>query len=150
MNQCVEDLISKGQIEAVPFSENRVASELAMAKQHLVTSRMAFEKDPAGSFQLSYDAARKALQAVLANQGLRVKQPPYGNHYTFVLITRCGLVDQEIWQPLNWLRSQRNTFQYDVTSPEVSVHEDARQAIGHVSRMLLKASQLIERAANPS
>jgi len=47
-----------------------------MAKQHLVTFRMAFEKDPVGSFQLSYDAARKALQAVLANQGLRVKQSP--------------------------------------------------------------------------
>ena len=144
MNSGIQELIAKGQVEEVPTDQIRASTTLAMAELHLLSAQKALQTDPVGSFQLAYDSARKALQAVLASQGLRVKQPPYGNHYTFVLVSRCGLVDSEIWRPLNWLREQRNEFQYEVSEPEVGADEDARQAIMHVTRMLVDAQRVIE------
>lgn len=140
----IQGLIADGQVEEVPIDQVRVSSDLAMAQQHLLTAQSAVQTDPVGSFQLAYDSARKALQAVLASQGLRVKHPPHGNHYTFVLVSRSDLVDSEIWRPLNWLREQRNEFQYEASKPDLGADEDARQAIAHVTKMLLNAKEVIE------
>ena len=146
----IQELIAKGQVEEVPIDQVRVSRDLTMAQQHLLTAQKVVETDPVGSFQLAYDSARKALQAVLASHGLRVKQPPHGNHYTFVLVSRSHLVDPEIWRSLNWLREQRNEFQYEASKPDLSANEDARQAIAHVTKMLLDAGEVIQKAESCS
>ena len=54
-------------------TQGRMLAELYIehAKLHLAASRQTVEIDATGSFQLAYDASRKALAAVLENQGLR-------------------------------------------------------------------------------
>jgi hypothetical protein len=41
------------------------------AERHLASARTVADDDPAGSYQLAHDAARKACAALLAAQGLR-------------------------------------------------------------------------------
>lgn len=41
------------------------------AERHLASAARLVTEDPAGAFALTYDASRKALTAVLANQGPR-------------------------------------------------------------------------------
>lgn len=69
----VDDMLRAGQLERVPPSREHAERLLAQARAHLhlATSGDAPEIDPVGAYQLVYDASRKALAAILENQGLR-------------------------------------------------------------------------------
>jgi hypothetical protein len=87
---------------------------------------------------------RKALQAVLFTKGLRVRRPPRGNHYTYVLVSRTDLVDQEAWRPLNWMRELRNETEYWEPDSVAAKYEDVIQALAFVSKMLDDATNRLE------
>src|SRR6266511_3373278 len=67
----LDSMINRGELERVPASREQADLLLAQAHQHVSSARAIAESDPAGAYQLLYDAARKALAAVLENQGLR-------------------------------------------------------------------------------
>lgn len=67
----VDAMLTTGELERVPPSAEHAAELLTQAHKHLASAGHIAEDDPAGAFQLTYDAARKALWAVLENQGLR-------------------------------------------------------------------------------
>ncbi|GAA0375947.1 hypothetical protein Acor_73140 [Acrocarpospora corrugata] len=69
--QAIDGMIGRGEVERVPASRSQADSLLDQVNRHLATVRLAKESDPVGAYQLLYDAARKALCAVLENQGLR-------------------------------------------------------------------------------
>lgn len=140
----LDELVETGQLQEVVFDGERVESELRQASLHFQTAQNALSTDPSGAFQLLYDSARKALQSLLASRGLRVRRPPRGNHYTFVLVSRTALVDIEIWRPLNWMRELRNNTEYlDSETPSAGV-EDCIQASEHVERMLQDATERVK------
>jgi hypothetical protein len=140
----LKQLLAEDRIEEVVVEKKVPRLELDVAFRHHKTAQLAADSDPEGAFQLLYDSARKALQAVLFTHGLRVRRPPRGNHYTYVLIARTDLVDQEVWQPLNWMRELRNETEYWEPDGAVAKYEDVMQALGHVARMLEDAANRLE------
>jgi hypothetical protein len=144
MRPTIEQLIAEDKLEHVQIDSSVPERELAAAWRHHKTAKLAAEEDPEGAFQLLYDSARKALQAVLFTKGLRVRKPPRGNHFTYVLVTRTDLVDDEVWAPFNWMRELRNTTEYWEPGKVAAGSIDVLQALGHVSRMLNDAQIQIE------
>ena len=136
MNADIEDLLRAGQLEKVEIGLIEAELDLRAATQHLASARQIYLTDPLGSFQLAYDSARKCLQGLLALEGIRVRKPPRGSPYTFVLVSRSAIVDQEAWRPLNWMRELRNSSEYLDRSSSPASLEDALQALEIVSGML--------------
>lgn len=67
----IEAQLASGELEVVTASDELGQRLLVEATAHLVSARTISESDPAGAYQLAYDAARKACSALLAVQGLR-------------------------------------------------------------------------------
>ena len=65
-----------------------------------------------------------------------LENPQGGSPYTFVLVSRSAIVDQEAWRPLNWMRELRNISEYLDRSSSPASLEDALQALEIVRRML--------------
>ena len=69
-----EHLLARGRLQAIPVDAARVARLLDDSQRHLATAAAAVDSgDLAGAYQLGYDSARKALTALLALDGLRLK-----------------------------------------------------------------------------
>src|SRR5690242_3399261 len=66
----VDGMIARGEVERVPPSRDHADRLLRQAYQHLDSADAIAATDPAGAYQLLYDAARKALAGVLENEGL--------------------------------------------------------------------------------
>lgn len=64
-------MLGARELERVTPSAEHAAKLIAQARRHAESAERIAEHDPAGAFQLLYDAARKALVAILENQGLR-------------------------------------------------------------------------------
>lgn len=67
----VEALLAAGDLERVAASADNADRLLAEADRHPRSSQLLGRYDPAGAFDLLYAAARKAMAAALAAQGLR-------------------------------------------------------------------------------
>jgi len=74
----VERLLAAGHIERIQGGQADGDSWLERARRSLEAARVLAESAPDSSVVLSYDAARQACVAVLAQQGLR---PTAGGHY---------------------------------------------------------------------
>jgi hypothetical protein len=72
----IERLIADGELERVGPSDEVAARLVADATAHIALASKGIEDDPAGTLQLSYDAARKSSAALLAIQGLRRNRAP--------------------------------------------------------------------------
>ncbi len=150
MEPAIQQLLKEDQLEHVIVDTQRPHLELEVAHRHYKTAQKIAVEDPEAAFTVLYDSARKALQAVLFSHGLRVRRPPRGNHYTYVLVSRTDLVDQVVWRPLNWMRELRNETEYWEPDSVAAKYEDVVQALVHVSKMLDDASnRLSTPQANP-
>src|SRR5690348_5148472 len=67
----IDGMLARHELERVPASRPHADLLLTQADSHLRSASAVAETDPTGAFQLLYDAARRALNAVLENQGLR-------------------------------------------------------------------------------
>ncbi|MGW0759532.1 hypothetical protein ACWD1Y_24170 [Streptomyces sp. NPDC002814] len=67
----IDALLGSGRLERVPASRQAAEAELVRARVHVGSARQLAARDPEGAYTLAYDAARRALAAVLQNQGLR-------------------------------------------------------------------------------
>lgn len=112
--EAIQDMIKNGQLERVPPSRDHAEKLLAqaMAHLHLATSGDAPNIDPVGAYQLVYDAARKALAAILENQGLRATSR--GGHIA-VLDALKAQLDPPMGtalRPFDRMRRMRNEAEY--------------------------------------
>ena len=146
MEEKLAELVSSGEIDLVSFDPNRPQTELSAAFKHYDTAQRAIETDPEGAFILLYESARRALQAILATDSLRVRRPPHGNHFSFVKVGRLGFVNPEIWKPFDWMRNLRNQTAYLDQEKLPASEADARQALVHVAKMLEEAQSRVTKA----
>ncbi len=126
----VDQLITDGRLQQVTASRELAEVMIVRARTHLRTASDALDSDPTGAFQMAYDAARKALAAILANQGLRATTAP-GAHA--VLLETClAQLDPPMGRTLkhfDWMRRTRNNAEYPtLDSPEIS-RDDVADAI---------------------
>lgn len=75
----VEALLAAGVLQKLTGAAANGERLLKKATVTLTTARSDIETDPASAFVLAYDAARQALTALLAHQGLR--PTTRGGHY---------------------------------------------------------------------
>jgi hypothetical protein len=120
----LEGMLDRGEIERVVASRPQAEELLGQAGKHVATARLAMESDPIGAYQLLYDAARKALCAVLENQGLRATSR--GGHIAVYEAVRAQL-DPPLGQSLrsfDRMRRRRNEAEYPrVGSPRFSADD---------------------------
>lgn len=67
----VRRLLANREVEQVPPDRDLADLLIGDARRHLVSAAQVADDDPAGAFQMAYDAARKACSALLAAQRLR-------------------------------------------------------------------------------
>ncbi|WP_405012219.1 hypothetical protein [Kitasatospora sp. NBC_01539] len=144
----VDDLIQRREVERVPASAEHAQAELAQARQHLASAKLLLDVDPVGAYSLAYDAARKALAAVLMNQGLRATSR--GGHVAVYETVKAQLDPPlgGVLRPFSRMRIRRNESEYRsaeapaITPDEVNgdlpkaqaIIDLAEKAMPHMSR----------------
>ena len=120
----IERMLADGELQQVPASREQADRLLAQARVHVNSAAKVCDDDPAGGYALTYDAARKALTAILENQGLRPTSR--GGHLAVIEAVRAQL-DPPLTRQLrrfNRMRSRRNDAEYPpVDAPELTADD---------------------------
>jgi len=102
------------------------------ARRHLASARvLAGTADVSLAFVAAYDAARKALSAILAVQGVRAKGGEGGHAVLLDAVRPQFPSDRQVLQRFDWMRTVRNNTEYpDFATPSTSPEDvaDARAA----------------------
>ncbi len=132
-HQLVENL-EPGQWEVVESGLISAVADLEVAKAHLKSASIVVDADPIGSFQLTYDAARKGIQALLLAVGVRITAG--GGHYAFVRVAESSAFRSPSFREFREMRIHRNQVEYP--SPEVAPLPPAfvLEALRHASSMI--------------
>ncbi|MGH3501399.1 MAG: HEPN domain-containing protein [Nocardioidaceae bacterium] len=125
--ETVKLFLRDGTLQEVPPNRDQADRLLETAHAHLRSAAAIAEDDPDGAYAMCYDAARKALTAVLANQGLRPRSGA-GAHAKLIDTVMAQLDPPlgSIIKPVDRMRIRRNRVEYPsdevapVDSTEVS------------------------------
>jgi HEPN domain len=142
--ETVTAMLRDGQLERVPPSREHADALLDQAQRHLKTAELAADDDPVGSYQLTYDAARKALAAILENQGLRATSR--GGHIA-VLEAVTAQLDPPlgaVLRPFDRMRRRRNDAEYPRNSVQSFTPQDARRDKAKATEILTLAHGVID------
>lgn len=131
--EAIERMLRAGELEQVPASREQADLRVGQARNHLASGRLIAETDPEGGYAMVYDAARKALAAILANEGLRATS--VRGHHRAVYEAVQAQLDPPLGaqlRPFNRMRSRRGNAEYPTRdAPALSatdVIEDAMKA----------------------
>jgi hypothetical protein len=139
----IDALLDRRDLERVPASAEHAAELIGEARKHVASARRVVDDDPAGAFQLLYDAARKALSAVLANQGLRATSR--GGHIA-VLEAVSAQLDPPmgtVLRPFDRLRRQRTNVEYSRKDTPRLTADDVIRDVPKIEDMLDLAARVI-------
>lgn len=135
----IDGMLSRGELEHVPPSRDHADVLLAQAHQHVKSAATLATIDPTGAYQLLYDAARKALGAVLENQGLRATSR--GGHIAVIDAVTAQLDPPlgGVLRPFDRMRRRRNDAEYPMQDrPGLTAEE--------IGRDLPKVQQIVDLA----
>lgn len=126
----LDAMLAEGRLERVPPSREQADLLIEQAEAHINSAKAIAATDPAGGYAMAYDAARKALLAVLENQGLRPTSVG-GHHVALGEAVTAQLVPPlgSTFRPFQRMRRRRNSLEYpSSTEPpltEQDVFDDA-------------------------
>lgn len=139
----VDQLLTAGRLTKIQANRELAEEYLQRAATHLQAAQAIRDIDTAGAFNLTYDAARLAMAALLINQGLRPRGD--GAHAVLleVAIVQLEPPRQEVLREFGWMRQLRNATQYpDVDRPAAAADDfnealpAARKIIDHVKTLV--------------
>jgi hypothetical protein len=141
--ETIDALIVRGSIEHVPASREAAEAELVRARTHLASARQLQETDPEGAYTLAYDSARRALAAVLQNQGLRVTSR--GGHVTVyeAVLAQLDPPLGSVLRPFNRMRARRNEVAYRSSEAPAVTSEDVTADVVKVEALIEVAEKTI-------
>ena len=125
----VRELVSAGELGQVPPDTGLARRMLADAARHLATAAAAESAgDPAGAYQLAYDALRKSAASLLEAQGLRATSR--GGHIAVqeAVTAQFGSSIRAL-RSFSRLRRARNSFEYPSTETPGPSGDDVKDAI---------------------
>jgi hypothetical protein len=140
----IEAMLSERKLERVPANRELADEYLSQAQAHLSTSSRAPGHDPVGEFHLAYDSARKAMAAILLNQGLR---PTSGGGHVVVGDAILAQLDPplgETFRPFRWMRPLRNDNEYPRPDRPTATAMDAEEGRRCAREMVAKAQELLD------
>lgn len=138
----IDRMLSAGELERVTASRD-FADELIRSAREQLASAALPQIDPATAYDALYSAARKALAAVLENQGLRATTR--GGHLAVYDAVRAQLDPPlgRIIRPFDRMRRQRHAVDYPaadaprITSANVRADIPAATAITDLAERVL-------------
>lgn len=138
-------LLRERRLQRVPASRAHAEMLLDQARGHLRTADAAADDDPVGAYQLTYNAARKALCAILENQGLR--QTSVGGHLTVVNVATAQLDPPQgaIVRSFDRMRRRRNMAEYPGNEHPMFSPDEVRKDIPHAQATIDLATNLLDR-----
>lgn len=132
-------LLQERHLEQVTADDELARRILEMAVAHLATAEREAELDPAMAYSALYDAARKALTALLQVQGLRPSRA--GGHIAVLEACRAQLDPPlgGVLRPFDRMRRVRHAGEY----PDVStaIHPDDVRADLPKARAIVDVAQ---------
>ena len=136
----VENLIAARDLQKLIGEAANGERLLAKASVTLETARSAIERDPDSAFVLAYDAARQALTAVLAHQGLRPTTK--GGHYAVEQAIRAQFGPG--FRQFGALRRRRNELEYPERPGDDATVDEAAQSVEHAHEIITAADSMLE------
>lgn len=126
------DLLRQGLIEKVAPDPTSARTRLTEAARHLEGAEMIVDVDPSGAYQLAYNAARKAIVAVMQADGVRITAQQGG--HTVAGRYAAGLSNAEVFTAFDRMRRNRNRSEYGSRSfARTEVLTDLANARGMVA-----------------
>ena len=132
----IDRMLADRRLQRVPASREHAERMLAQARRHLTSAQEICGNDPEGGYALLYDAGRKALAAVLGNQGLRPTSA--GGHLAVYEAVRAQLDPPmgAVLSPFDRMRRQRRDAEYpQVDAPRLSA-DDVREDVPKVQAII--------------
>jgi HEPN domain-containing protein len=136
----VEALVAAKDLQQLTGEAANGGRLLEKASTTLETARTAIERDPDSAFVLAYDAARQALTALLAHQGLRPTTS--GGHYAVEQAVRAQFGPG--FRQFGALRRRRNELEYPQRPGDDATHEEASEAVENAEAIIRAADGLID------
>lgn len=138
----IDDLVERRELQRVPADDEAARRMLESARTHLTSAAMIRDTDPEMALAVAYDAARKALAALLETQGLRATSQ--GGHIALrdaVLAQLDGLPGAQPLRAFDRLRRRRHTVEYLETQVDA---DEAAEAHERASEIVAFAELLVE------
>jgi len=142
----VSDLIAEGLIERVPVDLETAGIWLDAAQRHLVAAERVIDVDAEGAYSLQYDAARKALAAIMLSEGLRARAMP-GSHRAVAEFARridATSSARKHLRRFDAMRRNRNRIEYGTATIGSQVVADDLQ---HAREIVVIARQRVDRTS---
>ena len=141
----IDALVADGRVERVAANHEHALRTIEQARLDLSSARVLIDANPIGAFSLTYDAARKALTAILANQGLRPKGSKGGHAVLLdvVLAQLDPLLGNDL-REFDWMRHLRNDSACSFPERSVASKADVADALPAAARMIEIAARVIE------
>lgn len=128
-------MVANRRLERVAVNRRHAMGVIEMAERHVRTAMvLARTDDHAMAFTAAYDGARKALAAVLAIEGLRVR--PIGGAHRNAGVSAAAFVDDESLQEFDWMRQVRNATEYPAADRPTATKQDVAEAIEAASAIV--------------
>ncbi|NMO49862.1 hypothetical protein HH310_01430 [Actinoplanes sp. TBRC 11911] len=142
--EALDGMLARGELERVPASRDHADLLLSQARQHLASAAAIAQSDPAGGYQLLYDAARKALAAVLENQGVRATSR--GGHIAVREAVSAQLDPPlgGVLRPFDRLRRRRNQVEYPSSSAPVVAADEVARDVPKVEEIIDVAARVLD------
>ncbi len=145
MPEVIEQMVASRRLERVEPNPAHALAVVQTAKRHIITARvLAGTDDPGMAFTAAYDGARKALAAVIAIEGLRVR-PVGGAHRNTGIAAAAYVTDPSLGE-FDWMRQVRNATEYPDLDRPTATAQDVAEAIDASSAIITAcASYIAER-----
>jgi len=142
--QVIDGLLAAGRLTRVTPNRDYADLLLTQARAHVASAQAVVDTDPAGAFALVYDAARKALTAVLVNQGLRTGGDGAHALLLDVVLAQLDPPLGSVFRPFAWMRPLRNHTQYPAPEHPVAQPEDVVEALPATTTMIDAAARILD------
>ncbi|MDT0201647.1 hypothetical protein [Nocardioides sp. AE5] len=133
-----------GELEHVQANRDHADRLLSQARRHLASAEATCDADPEGAYGTLYDAGRKALWAVLANQGLR--PTTRGGHLAVYQAVRAQLDPPmgDQLRPFDRMRRQRHAAEYPQADTPALHCDDVLDDLPKVTVMIEIAETVLD------
>jgi hypothetical protein len=135
----IEQLISRRELEHVSGAAADGALLLAQARKTAATAASLAHADAYSAYVLTYDAARFACIALLAQQGMRATTD--GGHIAVERAVRAQF--GQGFRPFADLRRRRNELEYPRHPADTATTEEAEQAVAVAEGLIAAAAALL-------
>ena len=142
MSDVIARMLANRRLERVAVNRDYAVTVIEMAKQHVRTAEaLAGSDDQAMAFTAAYDVARKALVAVLATKGLRVR--PVGGAHRNTGVAAAEFIEDAALEELEWMRQVRNATEYPSDDQPTATLQDVREAISAASAIVTACEAIL-------